>query len=176
MHTDGPELRPGFGACVYLESYSWGEGKEQQSSNTATESLFLVLFAVGLLRTPFFSSPPRIKLSSVQKIKKSKPRGEQTYQYKRNQMSPEPSFFCICAKSQWHKVMCIYSKRETNLVHIRLFFIPTGGCLRVVSWEKRSDIVALDKSAAGALFPCRRVCACVCVCVCVWVCGWYYRH
>lgn len=38
--------------CVYLESYSWGEGKEQQSSNRVTESLFLVLFAVGSFKTP----------------------------------------------------------------------------------------------------------------------------
>ena len=38
--------------CVYLDSYSWGEGKEQQSSNRATESLFLVLFAVGSFETP----------------------------------------------------------------------------------------------------------------------------
>lgn len=43
--------------CVYLDSYSWGEGKEQQSSNRATESLFLVLFAVGSFETPSLSSP-----------------------------------------------------------------------------------------------------------------------
>lgn len=89
MHTDSPELRPGFGACVYLESYSWGEGKEQQSSNRATESLFLVLFAVGSFQTPFLSSPPRIKSGGVKKTKRSRPRGEQTHQYKKNQMSSE---------------------------------------------------------------------------------------
>lgn len=38
--------------CVYLQSYSWGKSKEQQSSNRATESLFLVLFAVGSFKTP----------------------------------------------------------------------------------------------------------------------------
>lgn len=38
--------------CVYLESYSGGKGKEQRSSNRATDSLFLVLFAVGLYEAP----------------------------------------------------------------------------------------------------------------------------
>ncbi len=47
-----PRAVPRLQHCVYLESYSWGEGKEQQSSNRATESLFLVLFAVGSFETP----------------------------------------------------------------------------------------------------------------------------
>lgn len=47
-----PRAVPRLQRCVYLESYSWGEGKEQQSSNRATESLFLVLFAVGSFETP----------------------------------------------------------------------------------------------------------------------------
>lgn len=47
-----PRAVPRLRRCVYLESYSGGEGKEQQSSNRATESLFLVPFAVGSFETP----------------------------------------------------------------------------------------------------------------------------
>jgi len=47
-----PRAAPRPQLCVYLQSYSWGKGKEQQSSNRATESLFLVLFAVGSFETP----------------------------------------------------------------------------------------------------------------------------
>lgn len=47
-----PRAAPRLQRCVYLESYSCGEGKEQQSSNRATEPLFLVLFAVGSFETP----------------------------------------------------------------------------------------------------------------------------
>lgn len=47
-----PRAVPRLRHCVYLESYSCGEGKEQQSSNRATESLFLVPFAVGSFETP----------------------------------------------------------------------------------------------------------------------------
>lgn len=50
-----PRAVPQLQRCVYLESYSCGEGKEQQSSNRATESLFLVLFAVGSFKTPSLS-------------------------------------------------------------------------------------------------------------------------
>lgn len=50
-----PRAAPRLQHCVYLESYSCGEGKEQQSSNRATESLFLVLFAVGWFETPSLS-------------------------------------------------------------------------------------------------------------------------
>lgn len=50
-----PRAVPRLQHCVYLESYSCGEGKEQQSSNRATESLFLVLFAVGSFETPSLS-------------------------------------------------------------------------------------------------------------------------
>lgn len=78
-----PRAAPRLQRCVYLESYSCGEGKEQQSSNRATESLFLVLFAVGSFETP--SLLARDKEQQREKTNGTGPRIEQAHQYK-NQM------------------------------------------------------------------------------------------
>lgn len=97
-----PRAAPGLQCCVYLESYSWGEGKEQQSSNSATESLFLVLFAVGSFRMPFPSSPPQIKSSTVRRQKEQAPKEDHHINLKIRccQIADHsPSFFRICAKS-----------------------------------------------------------------------------
>lgn len=46
-----PRAVPQLQHCVYLESYSWGEGKEQQSSNRARVIIFSPV-CYGLVRTP----------------------------------------------------------------------------------------------------------------------------
>lgn len=51
-----PRAAPRLQHCVYLESYSWGEGKEQQSSNRARVIIFSPV-CYGLVRNAL--SPPR---------------------------------------------------------------------------------------------------------------------
>lgn len=104
--TEEARRRPGavlrLLRCVYLESYSWGEGKEQQSSNRATESLFLVLFAVGSFRTPSLLAGN--KEQHCEKTNGTGPRESKHINIKiryNNNSNYLVSFFCRCGKSLW---------------------------------------------------------------------------
>lgn len=119
MHTDSPGLRPSFGACVYLESYSWGEGREQQSSNRVTQSLFLVLFAVGSFRTPFLSSPLRIKSGCLKKRQKGAgpEENKQIHTKKKSDVTGTVIFphLCKVTKSPWPECTLALAAKVVHL-------------------------------------------------------------
>lgn len=95
-----PRAVPRLQRSVYLESYSCGEGKEQQSSNRATESLFLVLFAVGSFETP--SLLARNKEQQREKTNGTGPGESKHINIKircNNNYNHFVSFFCSCAVS-----------------------------------------------------------------------------